>query len=62
MTIEPDILGGLTLLAALAILSAYRLGYVRGRRRGTYDILEARAAAARARPLRAPERRTHRPG
>ena len=53
MTIELDTLAGLTLLVALAVLAAYRLGYMRGRQRGTYDILEARAAAARARPLRA---------
>jgi hypothetical protein len=56
MTIEPDNLIGFVLLIALAVLTAYRLGYMRGRRRGTYDILEARAAAARARPLRARER------
>jgi hypothetical protein len=53
MTIEPDTMIGLVLLIALAVVAAYRLGYTRGRRRGTYDILEARAAAARARPLRA---------
>jgi hypothetical protein len=53
MTIEPDTLIGFVLLVALAVLAAYRLGYVRGRQRGAYDILEARAAAARVRPLKA---------
>jgi hypothetical protein len=52
MMIEPDTLAGLILLVALAVLAAYRLGYMRGRWRGTYEILEARAAAARARPSR----------
>jgi hypothetical protein len=53
MTIERDILSSLTLLVGLAVLAAYRLGYIRGRQRGAYDILEARAAAARARPRNA---------
>jgi hypothetical protein len=52
MMIEPDTLIGFVLLIALAVFAAYRLGYVRGRQRGAYDILEVRAAAARARPLR----------
>jgi hypothetical protein len=51
MIIGPDTMIGFVLLIALAVVAAYRLGYMRGRRRGTYDILEARAAAARARPL-----------
>ena len=53
MMIDPDTLTGFALLIALAVLAAYRLGYVRGRQRGAYDILEARATAARARPLKA---------
>ena len=44
MTIGPDTLIGFVLLIALAVVAAYRLGYMRGRQRGTYDILEARAA------------------
>jgi hypothetical protein len=56
MTIELDTLAGLTLLVALAVLAAYRLGYARGYRRGTYDTLEARAAAAREWRLKASRR------